>query len=121
MISDYIPIIVVFIVAAGFAFASMALSHILGPRVKNSVKLSPYESGVDLVGKTRVRISIRYFLVALLFIIFDIEIVFLFPWAVVFRDFLSSGWTIFIEMAVFLFILGFGFLYVWKKGALEWE
>ena len=81
----------------------------------------PYESGVDLIGETRVRLSIKYFLIALMFIIFDIEIVFLFPWAVVFRDFLQYGTFIFIEMVVFLAILTFGFVYVWRNGALDWE
>jgi NADH-quinone oxidoreductase subunit A len=81
----------------------------------------PYESGVDQVGETRVRFSIRFFLIALLFIIFDIEIVFLYPWAVVFKDFLLEGPFIFYEMVVFLAILAFGFIYVWRKGALEWE
>ena len=86
-----------------------------------SIKMMPYESGVDPVGETRIRFSIRFFLIALLFIIFDIEIVFLYPWAVVFKDFLTMGSFIFFEMVVFLFILLFGFVYVWKNGALEWE
>ena len=81
----------------------------------------PYESGVDPVGETRIRFSIRFFLIALLFIIFDIEIIFLYPWAVVFRSFLSAGPFIFFEMVVFLAILVFGFVYVWRNGALEWE
>ena len=121
MIEHYIPILIVFVVASGFAFGSLILTHLIGPRVPNSVKLMPYESGVDQVGETRVRFSIRFFLIALLFIIFDIEIVFLYPWAVVFKDFLSAGPFIFYEMVVFLAILGFGFIYVWRKGALEWE
>ena len=81
----------------------------------------PYESGVDPVGETRIRFSIRFFLIALLFIIFDIEIVFLYPWAVVFGDVLSYGPFIFFEMVIFLAILVFGFVYVWRNGALEWE
>ena len=83
--------------------------------------MMPYESGVDPVGETRIRFSIRFFLIALLFIIFDIEIVFLYPWAVVFGDFLSYGPFIFFEMVIFLAILVFGFVYVWRNGALEWE
>ena len=121
MVENYFPIIIVFLVAAGFAFVSLILTHLLGPRVPNAVKMMPYESGIDQVGDTRIRISIRFFLIALLFIIFDIEIVFLYPWAVVFKDFLSAGPFIFFEMVVFLAILAFGFVYVWRNGALDWE
>ena len=122
MIENYLPIFIVFIVAAGFTFVSLIATHLIGPRIKNPVKMMPYESGVDPVGETRIRFSIRFFLIALLFIIFDIEIVFLYPWAVVFKDFLSnSGAFIFFEMVVFLAILVFGFVYVWRNGALEWE
>ena len=121
MIENYLPILIVFILAAGFVFVSLILSHFVGPRIDNKVKMMPYESGVDPVGETRIRFSIRFFLIALLFIIFDIEIVFLYPWAVVFKDFLTMGSFIFFEMVVFLFILAFGFVYVRKNGALEWE
>ena len=121
MIENYLPILVVFILAFGFVFISLLASHYFGPRVKNIVKDMPYECGVDLIGETRVRLSIKYFLIALMFIIFDIEIVFLFPWAVVFKDFLQHGTFIFIEMVIFLSILTFGFVYVWKKGALDWD
>lgn len=122
MIENYFPIFIVFIVAVGFVFVSLIATHLIGPRINNPVKMMPYESGVDPVGETRIRFSIRFFLIALLFIIFDIEIVFLYPWAVVFKDFLStSGAFIFFEMVVFLAILVFGFVYVWRNGALEWE
>ena len=122
MIENYFPIFIVFIIAAGFVFVSLIATHLIGPRINNPVKMMPYESGVDPVGETRIRFSIRFFLIALLFIIFDIEIVFLYPWAVVFKDFLSnSGAFIFFEMVVFLAILVFGFIYVWRNGALEWE
>ena len=122
MIENYFPIFIVFIIAAGFVFVSLIATHLIGPRINNPVKMMPYESGVDPVGETRIRFSIRFFLIALLFIIFDIEIVFLYPWAVVFKDFLSnSGAFIFFEMVVFLAILVFGFVYIWRNGALEWE
>ncbi len=121
MIENYLPILIVLVVAAGFAFVSLILTHLLGPRVPNAVKMMPYESGVDQVGETRIRFSIRFFMIALLFIIFDIEIIFLYPWAVVFKDFLSFGPFIFFEMVVFLAILVFGFVYVWRNGALDWE
>ena len=121
MIENYLPILIAFVLVAGFVFVSLILTHFIGPRIKNKVKMMPYESGVDPVGETRIRFSIRFFLIALLFIIFDIEIVFLYPWAVVFKDFLSAGSFIFFEMVIFLAILAFGFAYVWRKGALEWE
>ena len=121
MIENYLPILIIFVLVAGFVFVSLILTHFIGPRIKNKVKMMPYESGVDPVGETRIRFSIRFFLTALLFIIFDIEIVFLYPWAVVFKDFLSAGSFIFFEMVIFLAILAFGFAYVWRKGALEWE
>ena len=121
MIENYFPIIIVFLVAAGFAFVSLIATHLFGPRVPSAVKMMPYESGIDQVGDTRIRFSIRFFLIALLFIIFDIEIVFLYPWAVVFKDFISVGPFIFFEMVVFLAILAFGFVYVWRNGALDWE
>tara|TARA_B100000929_G_scaffold44834_1_gene31869 strand:+ start:1805 stop:2170 length:366 start_codon:yes stop_codon:yes gene_type:complete len=121
MIENYLPILITFVLVAGFVFVSLILTHFIGPLIKNKVKMMPYESGVDPVGETRIRFSIRFFLIALLFIIFDIEIVFLYPWAVVFKDFLSAGSFIFFEMVIFIAILAFGFAYVWRKGALEWE
>ena len=121
MIEDYLPILIVFILASAFVGISLIATHYFGPKVKNPIKDLPYESGVDLIGEARVRLSIKYFLIALMFIIFDIEIVFLYPWAVVFKDFLSAGSFIFFEMVIFLAILAFGFAYVWRKGALEWE
>jgi len=121
VIENYLPIFFVFLVAAGFTFVSLIMTHLIGPRINNPVKLMPYESGVDPVAETRVRFSIRFFIIALLFIIFDIEIIFLYPWAVVFNDFLSFGTFIFFEMVIFLAILLFGYVYVWRNGALEWE
>ena len=122
MIENYLPILITLVLVAGFVFVSLILTHLVGPKIPNTVKMMPYESGVDPVGETRIRFSIRFFLIALLFIIFDIEIVFLYPWAVVFKDFLSnSGAFIFFEMVIFLAILVFGFVYVWRNGALEWE
>jgi len=105
MIENYLPILIVFILAAGFVFVSLILSHFVGPRINNKVKMMPYESGVDPVGETRIRFSIRFFLIALLFIIFDIEIVFLYPWAVVFKDFLTMGHLYFLRwLFSFLFL-----------------
>ena len=121
MLENYLPFVVVFVLVAGFVFVSLIMTHLIGPRVYNPVKMMPYESGVDQVGETRIRFSIRFFLIALLFIIFDIEIIFLYPWAIIFNDFLSFGPFIFIDMVVFLGILAFGFIYAWRNGVLDWE
>jgi len=121
MISDYLPVLFVLILAAGFAVLLLGLTHVIGPRVKDKVKLSPYESGVDPLAPTHTRLSIRYFIVGLIFIIFDIEIVFLYPWAVVFKDFIARSSFILYEMLFFLFVLLFGYVYVWRKGVFEWE
>jgi len=119
MIENYLPILIVFILAVSFVFVSLILSHFVGPRINNKVKMMPYESGVDPVGETRIRFSIRFFLIALLFIIFDIEIVFLYPWAVVFKDFLAMGSFIFIEMVVFLLFLRLVLFMCGKMGHLN--
>ena len=121
MISDYLPVLFVFILAAGMAVAFLALTHLVGPRVKDKVKLAPYESGVDPLAPSHPRLSVRYFIVGLIFVIFDIEIVFLYPWAVVFKDFIAQSAFILFEMLFFLAVLVFGFVYVWRKGVFEWE
>lgn len=105
--------IVIFI--AGFI---VGISLLLGPRRYSKVKSMPYECGKDPIGDTRQRFSIKFYMIAILFIVFDIETVFLIPWAVIFE---SLSWAGFAEMAFFIAILGFGLLYLWKKGALEWE
>ena len=121
MISSYLPIFFVFLLAAGFALCMLGLSHVLGPRIDDKVKLSAYESGVDPVAETHTRLNIRFFVVALAFIIFDIEIVFLFPWAIVFRNLVGASALILYEMVFFLAVLLFGYLYIWRKGVFEWE
>lgn len=121
MLESYVPILAVFVLASFIALAILGLTHIVGPRARSSVKLMPYESGVDPLGEARLRFSVKYFLVALMFIIFDIEIIFLYPWAVVFKKFLSTGPFVFYEMVFFLGILIFGYVFALRKGALEWE
>lgn len=117
-VNPFVPILILIVVAILFGAANLAMSHMLGPRRRSSPqKLTPYECGVRPVGDARTRIPIHYYLVAILFIIFDIEIVFLFPWAVVFRDLGLYG---LVEMMIFLGILAVGFIYVWRKGALDW-
>ncbi len=117
MLLSYLPIFILVIVAAGFALTLLLLSSVLGPRRPSKEKLSTYECGIDPIGSARERFSVKFYLVAMLFIIFDIEIVFLYPWAVVLGNLKLFG---LIEMVFFLGILLIGLLYVWKKGGLEW-
>jgi NADH-quinone oxidoreductase subunit A len=105
-------------VAFLFAVFAVFASHFLGPRRTNLAKASPYECGMTTVGPTHQTIPIKYYIVAMLFLVFDLEVVFLYPWAVVFRELGIFG---FVEMMIFIFILLLGFIYVWKRGALEWE
>lgn len=121
MLIDYLPILILLATAAGFGAVNLLVSHLFGPQRPNRVKLSPYESGVPPVGDARLRFSVKFYLVAMLFIIFDIEVVFLYPWAVVFKDLLAQGTFIFTEMVVFLGVLVLGLAYVWRKGGLEWD
>ena len=122
MLIDYLPILLLGHFAVLFAGINLALTHILGPKRPTRVKLSVYESGVQPVGDARQRFTIRFDLIAMLFIIFDIEVVFLYPWAVVFKKFSeTSGLFILIEMLVFIGILLLGYIYAWKKGGLTWD
>jgi NADH-quinone oxidoreductase subunit A len=121
MLIDYLPIVFLLVAAGAFAGVTLGATHLFGPRKPNPVKLSPYESGVPPIGDARLRFSVKFYLVAMLFIIFDIEVVFLYPWAVVFKELLAQGTFIFTEMVVFLGVLLMGFLYVWRKGGLEWD
>ncbi|MCY3766255.1 MAG: NADH-quinone oxidoreductase subunit A [Gemmatimonadetes bacterium] len=121
MLVDYLPIVILMAVAVGFAAVSLIITHLFGPRRPNPVKLSPYESGVPPVGDARLRFSVKFYVVAMLFIVFDIEVVFLYPWAVVFKDLLAQGSFVFTEMAVFLGVLVLGLAYVWRRGGLDWD
>src|SRR5436190_24388887 len=117
MASAYIPIAIFVVVATGFALFTLVFTSLIHPSKYNKVKLEPYECGIEPRTDARDRYSIRYYLVAMLFVIFDVETVFMFPWAVVLERLGIFG---LIEMVVFLFILVVGFIYAWKKGALEW-
>ncbi|NWF49232.1 MAG: NADH-quinone oxidoreductase subunit A [Ignavibacteriaceae bacterium] len=122
MIIEYIPIFVVLIVAIGFAVATVLSSGIFGPQRPNSEKLSTYESGMTPVGSTNERVSVKYYLVAMLFIIFDIEVIFVYPWAVQFQNLFGEiGISAFISMFIFLVVLELGYLYVYKKGGFKWD
>lgn len=117
MPSSYVPIVLSILVATGFAVATLLLTRLIHPRSHNTVKLEPYECGIEAPGDARGRYSVRYYLVAMLFLIFDVETVFMFPWAVVFDQLLLFG---VIEMFVFIGILVVGYYYAWQKGAFEW-
>jgi NADH-quinone oxidoreductase subunit A len=118
VLGEYLPILLFLFVAVVIAVALLVIGWLLGPKRSSAEKLSPYECGFEAFEDARMRFDVRYYLVAILFIIFDLEIAFLFPWAVVFKD---IGLTAIVAMAIFLGILVIGFIYEWKKGALEWE
>ena len=122
MIEEYIPVFIVLLIAAGFAGAVVFSSKLFGPQRPNSEKTSTYESGMKPVGTVRERISIKYYLVAMFFIIFDLEVIFIYPWAVEFkRLFGEYGISVFISMFIFLVVLELGYLYVYKKGGFKWD
>ena len=114
----WFPVLIQIVVAIGVAGAMIGLSAILGRRVKDSVKSSPYESGMKPIGNARERFSVRYYLVAMVFILFDIEAIFLYPWAVIYRQLKLFA---FFEMLLFILIVFCGFFYIWKKGVLDWS
>lgn len=118
MLETYLPIMVLIGIALAFAVGSVVFSRLVGMKKPSAVKLAPYECGMPPVGSARERFSVKFYIIAMLFIIFDIEAVFLYPWAVVFKKLGMFG---FLEMGVFIVILLVGYIYVWKKGALEWE
>ena len=121
MLMDYLPILILFAFAVVFAFGILIFSHFVGPRKYGDVKGEPYESGIRPFMDARVRFSIKFYIIAVLFIIFDVEIVFLYPWVVVYKEIVSQGIFIFIEMIVFIAMLLIGYFYLWKRGAFEWE
>lgn len=118
MVENYLPILVFLVVGLSVGVITLLLGRIVGPHRPDSEKTSPYECGFEAFEDSRMKFDVRYYLVAILFIIFDLEIAFLFPWAVVLDDIGGAG---FVAMAIFLGILVIGFIYEWKKGALEWE
>lgn len=118
MIDSYLPILVIMLLAAFIGLVIIVLSTVLSWGKATPVKLMPYECGVDPIGSARRRFSVRFFIMGMLFIVFDIELIFLFPWAKVYDKLMMFG---FVEMLVFVLVLLVGLVYVWKKGALEWE
>ena len=118
MVANYLPVLIFTAVAVIFGLAILVLGLSLGPRTQDDAKDSPYECGFEAFEDARMQFDVRYYLVAILFIIFDLEIAFLFPWAVAIRE---VGLVGFLAMAVFLILLTIGFIYEWKKGALDWD
>jgi NADH-quinone oxidoreductase subunit A len=123
MLAPYIPIAIIVIISIIFAFLIVIIGNLFGPRRKTPRKLMPYESGMTPIGPGTRRVPVHFYLVAVLFILFDIEIIFIIPWAVVLQQFVAENFGIFalLEMAFFVIVLLVGLVYAWKKGALEWE
>ena len=117
-LTNYVPVLLFIFAALGLGLLVVGIGFLLGPRKPDAAKLSPYECGFEAFEDTRMRFDVRYYLVAILFILFDLEIAFLFPWAVALHD---VGFAGFIGVVIFLAILVVGFIYEWKKGALDWE
>ncbi|WP_293957305.1 MULTISPECIES: NADH-quinone oxidoreductase subunit A [unclassified Sphingobacterium] len=115
---DYLPIFIQLLVAVGFGVSTIIITHLIGPKVRTENKLGAFESGIEVIGNARQPFSIKYFLVAILFVIFDVEVIFMYPWAVNFRD---MGFQGLIEMFIFMGLLLLGFIYVIKKKALNWD
>ncbi len=121
MLEQYVPILILGSLVVLFAVATLILSHLIGPRRHSAEKLSVYESGMPVFGDARSSFFIRYSLVAMLFLIFEVEVVFLYAWAAVYRKMLGLGGVVLIEMCVFIAILLVGYVYALKKGGFEWD
>lgn len=118
---EYIPVLILIGAAMIIGGAIMALTHLLGPKVKSKAKDLPFECGVPMVGDAKRRISVRFYLVTILFLLFDVEAIFFFPWAIAFKKYLAINTFILVEMGIFVGVLLVGYFYVLKKGALEWD
>lgn len=118
MFAVYLPVFIMLGVATLVALGMFTATSLAGPKNMTAEKAIPYESGSETTGANHLRMSIKFYLTAILFVVFDIEAVFLYPWAALFR---SLGWIGFVEMLLFIVILGITLIYAWKKGALEWE
>ncbi len=118
MIQEYIPLLLLIGFVIVNAVGMLAVSHLISPRSPTKLKASPYESGMPPLGDTRDRFSVKFYMVAMMFIVFDIETVFMLPWGVAFRQ---LGFFGLVEMLIFVAILLVGYIYIWKRGALEWD
>ena len=122
-LSSFLPILLMFIVAGGFAASQMLVTQYVGQKKRTRTKLMPYECGKDPVGSARERFSVKFYLIAMIFILFDIEVIFMVPWAVVFRSLTAAGLgtLVYVEMMIFVALLLVGYVYVVKKGAFDWS
>lgn len=118
MLSNYVPLLILFLLAAGFALLNVVATLILGPYRPTREKLAPYESGMTEIQPPKQRFPVRFYIIAMLFLLFDLEGVSFFPWSVLLRALKFPG---FVEMLIFIAVLGVGYVYIWKKGALDWE
>jgi NADH-quinone oxidoreductase subunit A len=121
MLQPYIPVLIVIAFVVANAILMLAVSHVLSTYRRTPTKIAPYESGMPVLGDARERFSVKFYVVAMLFIIFDIETVFMIPWAVAFRQLTEISGLLIIEMLVFIVILAVGYVYIWKRGALQWD
>ena len=117
-LAEYLPIVLMLIFALGFVVVTMLATHYFGPKRNTQTKLEAFECGIESKGNARIPFNIKYFLVAILFVLFDVEVIFMYPWAVNFKELKMTG---FIDMLVFIALLMVGFFYIKKKGALKWE
>lgn len=122
-LENYLPLLLIFLLGLVFAGAFLILSYAFGPKKPDATKLAVYECGAPVQGDARGRFSVKFFIIAMIFLVFDVEVVFLFPWAVLLKDFkaLGIGWQAFTQLLVFLVMLGVGLFYAWRRGALDWE
>ena len=123
MLADFLPLLLTIAIASGLAFTLLKAASLLGPRRPNLIKHRAYESGMDPIGSARERYSVKFYLVAMIFIVFDVEVVFLYPWAVSFHEFIDAGvgLGVIVVAALFIIILAIGLLYDIKKGGLEFD
>ena len=120
MLGSYVPVLILAIIAVGFAVGAILLSKFVGPKAPSEVKLAPYECGIESPGLPKERFAVRFYLIAMLFILFDIELIFLYPWAVAFNV-MNARTFLLLEIIVFIIILLIGYIYAWRKGALDWD
>ena len=121
MLQPYLPLLLVIAFVVANAILMLGVSHLLSTYRRTPIKVAPYESGMPVLGDARERFSVKFYLVAMLFIIFDIETVFMIPWAVAFRQLTELSGLLIIEMFVFIAVLAVGYVYIWKRGAFEWD
>jgi NADH-quinone oxidoreductase subunit A len=121
MLQPYLPVLLLVAFVIANAVLMLAISHIFSSYRRTPIKIAPYESGMPVLGDARERFSVKFYLVAMLFIIFDIETVFMIPWAVAFRQLGEMAGVLIIEMFVFIVILAVGYVYIWKRGAFQWD